>query len=275
MRVETLYDSGTATIMEDVWGANHPFYMVADGVSEPYAKDGPRLMEGRLTGGQIAAIKLRNAVMRTHPVSLDTILRVASQDLEYICKRYFIEDIGMMPGATFALAEIGENSIALVQGGDCFILWMTKDGEVGATPNKVLAHEVECRAHIARLMEKHGGDRREAMEEFRPILTNLRRAHANNPNDPAGYCVFNGQPEMNQMLWRKTIAPVSILILSTDGLFAFGETGDENKMAQNAIKVFREEGLRAMLARTRKIEKEGEARSHISQAEATVVAITF
>jgi serine/threonine protein phosphatase PrpC len=276
MIVETLYDSGTAKITEDIAIINPPFFGVADGVSGIYQPDiGPETFDG-LTGGQMAVKKLQKIVMLASPSDdLASIICEANKAIGRKNKEAGIsaKEVERMAGATFVLAKIEKQSAIIIQGGDCFAIWA--NGQTGITPNQTFSHDSQCRELIAELMTKHKCDRAKMWQEFMPHLTQLRRKHTNNHHDPAGYCLLNGQKEMENFWNRFFVRNPSLLLLATDGLFQYAQTGYEDKLLRKTIELYRQKGLRTILSDTRSAEEKEKAKSHTDFAEATAVAITF
>ena len=48
-----------------------------------------------------------------------------------------------LAGATFAIAWLNQDYVEIVQAGDCFALFVEKDGSIGITRNQVRYHDGE------------------------------------------------------------------------------------------------------------------------------------
>ena len=282
MRVEALYDQGTVRISEDrFYVPPSPFSVglvgVADGVSGLYVpSEGPILFEGQ-SGGQMAAeILVQTLANAGSDVPLEEILLRANSKI-YTAQThlgfYHRNEVEYLGGSTFSVAQIGTEEIEIIQCGDCFALWVTNK-EIGITKNQVFHHDTEATRIIATLMEKHGGDREKMWQEFRPILAKMRQR---NVNKEGGYSLLNGQPEV-QKFWQRFFlfrSEIKLLLLFTDGLIYYPDSGDEHALAQKVIRLYNESGLRTILAETRRKEAKEKQKSHIDHAEASAVAIKF
>jgi len=275
MRIETLYDQGTAVPSEDRLILKLPFVGVADGVSGLYVpSEGPLGFNG-LTGGQMAAeTLLKTVVSASVQESLEEIILRANSTIRRAQEPYGFYDRGeieRIAGATIAVVKIGTERIEIVQCGDCMALWVFHDGRTEITYNQVIRHEMEMRAKIAELMEKHSGDRSKMWEEFGPFLAAIRRQRV---NQPGGYGLLNGQHEAEET-WQRFVLQrqdIALLLIFTDGLIYPEEAGSED-LDQRILGLYRDGGLGAILAETRRKEKGKKDTSHIDYAEASGIAI--
>lgn len=277
MRIEMLYDAGTAAFSEDRIILSLPFVGVADGVSGLYLpEESPTLFNGR-TGGQMAADYLAKAITSA-PLGSTTeeIFNLANTFIHQEQAPYGFYgrgEIECLAGTTLALAKIDTEEIEILQCGDCMALWVTSNGKVEMTPNQVFSHEMEMRTRIVELMRKHGNDRNKMWQEFTPILATMRRQRVNRPG---GYGLLNGQREAQEM-WQRLVLrrqDIALLLLFTDGLVYPEESGDED-LGQRILVLYRGGGLDAILAETRRREERERDTSHIDHAEASGVAIRF
>ncbi|MBZ9577851.1 hypothetical protein KJA13_02330 [Patescibacteria group bacterium] len=278
--IKVLYDQGSARIPEDGIIFQPPYYYaVTDGITGIYLPDeGPTLFHG-MTGGQLASHIISYAFRNASPAtsSLEGIVRRANslirQDIE--ASGLSLKESELLPSAAFVVASVNTTNIHILQGGDALAIWQTKDGTLGATPNKTYSYEEELLLIIAELMKKHKGDRQKMWEEFRPILTEKRRANINTKQ--GGFALLNGQPEFEHF-WQKFTLPragIGFLLLFSDGLIPFEWTKNELGMAGEIIRLYKKGGLYAILEATRQIADDKKSLTHEDYPEATAIAIEF
>ncbi len=278
MKIQVLYDQGTACFPEDGMIFQPPCYFGAiDGVTGVYLpREGPRLFAGR-TGGQLASHVLSHSFSDANPgESLKDILRKANSVIREISKTsgLTLQEPGLLPSAAFVAARINTR-IHILQGGDSLAVWQMKDGTIEGTPNLAFTHVEELLRIIAELMEKYGGNRQKMWEEFRPILIEKRRADIN--TEQGGFALLNGQPEFERF-WQKFTLPreeMALLVLFSDGLVPFEWTKNELALAGEIIRLYKKGGLQSVLEATRKIAEQKRSSSHEDYAEATAIAIEF
>ena len=280
---EYLYHRGTTIICEDGFWPYPPIVGVWDGFSAPYCQTRPpHLFEGSKTGGRVAKDAILNALAnhRESDAGIEDIVRQANASMRVVWDTAGIplSDASQLGGATFVLAHIQPAEILcpveILQGGDCYAVWVEKSGEVGITPNLVRPYELNLRKRIAELMNFTDGNRQKMWELFYPALCASRQTGTNTKD---GYAVLNGQPAVSNW-WRKVTLPaaeLSLLLLFSDGLVPFRETEDEARLAQTVVNLYRNGGLHEILAWTRCIEEEEANRFHQTFAEATALAIGF
>jgi hypothetical protein len=284
VKITTLYDQGTAENVEDMlvlkgidgFGEPHLIAGVVDGVSGHYDPAiGPQLFAGK-TGGQLACQTVKNAVFDAEAIdSLEHIILSASQKLRAFIFAFYgipLWKSDILPGAAFALAKIDGETIYIIQGADCFVVWRRRNGEICATANQVYSHDLEMRQMIAGLLAKHGGDRKEAWQDFMPFLS---KARLNKVNKPGGYALLNGQEEVRHF-WQVINLPrkeTNLIVLFSDGLVPFSDTQDAQLLGEKVVELFYQGGLAAILNRTRAIEEKEKSTTHIHHAEATGIAI--
>lgn len=287
MKVETLYDPGTATYREDLSatksfdGFEPPVLLAAvfDGVSGLYVpSEGPRLFEVRgkkITGGQVVCRIASSILSNVQPEeNLESILIEMNASLKWKAKNwgFFLEQSDIIPGAAFAAAKIDDETVEIIQGADCFAVWLFKYGTIGATPNQLFRYERKLRRVITRLMKKHSGNRNEMWKEFIPIVSEARLRHV---NKRGGYALLNGQAEVRK-IWQHYFLlrdEIEMLLLFTDGLVPFKDTEEPESLGKMVVNFYRKGGLREILKRARRIEAKEATTSHIDQAEATAIAI--
>lgn len=292
-------------MLEDGHFVALPFVGVLDGASEPHDKDHPRMRfcGGRLTGGELVSRITEGFFIQQS--TRDNVLDLDLGDLileasklagdEFRAKGLSLHDTGVLPGATFAIAKIGEGEVEIIQAGDCFALW-AKGGEIEATPNQIRGHDNEFKSLIERLQrriakEKYGIElekatpeqskiiREEMWLEFRPEWQKGRARDINNPSSPQCYGLLNGQTELEQAWIRKTIPrnKLSNLLLFTDGMVPYETYKEKNDMeiVREIYAAYRRGGLPESLRIVRLTEEKFRAVAWTDAAEAAAVAIDF
>lgn len=179
-----------------------------------------------------------------------------------------------LPSATFAVAKIDKQKVEILQGGDTLAVWQMKDGTIGGIPNLIFDYEERQTSMIAKLMEKHQGNRQKMWEEFRPFLAEDRRK---NINASKGFAIINGQPWFVDFLqeFKFSRNEIKRLILFSDGLIPFEFTRNATAMASAIIALYKNGGLSYILEETRRIAKKEKDLSHEDYPEATAIAIEF
>ena len=110
-----------------------------------------------------------------------------------------------------------------------------------------------------------------------PIHAEFRRERANNPAADRGYGILNGQAGLEHF-WKKLVFArddISLLLFFTDGMVTLEETKDEGAMAEMLFGVWSAGGWCGLLNRIHELPKELVKSSHVSQSEATGIAIAF
>jgi len=268
-KIESLYNSGTAKHFEDGHFVNLPFIGVVDGYSAPYNhEENPPILFNGVTGGQMVRnIILATFCSATPDLSLETLALKANKEIKE--RQKSARDLA---GASFLLAKVTENTIEMLQGGDCYALWVKKSGEINITKNQWHKYDAALVKNFAQLMKEFNSDRKKAWKAHFPFLAKIKSENTNK------VCAnLNGQPEVEQC-WQKIEIPLSdlsLLIYFTDGLVPFSAMEDENRLAETVLTFFRVGGLRNLLAWTRLVEKKEATYSHEDHAEATGSAIKF
>jgi len=279
MKTKVLYDQGSAIIAEDgiIFQPPH-FYGAIDGVSGIYLpNEGPKLFDGR-TGGQSASHAISYAFESAEAgESLKDILRRANTMIRELSKTNGLSLQGseLLPSAAFIVVSITSKSINIIQGGDSLAVWLMKDGTIGGTPNRMFTYEDELLNTVAMLMKKNEGDRQKMWEEFRPILTDKRRANTNTAQ--GGFALINGQPEFENFLQGSVLKreEAALLILFSDGFVPFEWTQNEKSLAEKVVHLYQRGGLNSVLKETRRIAEQKKSLSHEDYAEATAISIEF
>lgn len=253
----------------------HPYYGVTDGVSGVYLpEEGPRLFDGLTGKGQIASQTVVETLCKVQG-TLEERIWFINEKLSSIIEQagLSLDDPAFLPGACFAVCEVGMEGVKILQGGDTLAVWQLKDGAVGGTPNKNFNYEKFLIDNIAELMQKHGGNRQKMWEEFRPILIAERRKYA------CKYCLclLNGQPGFED-LWQRFIIKrdkLKLLILFSDGLVPFEKTRSMDELTNYVIDHYNHGSLNTVLSETRRLAKLEALKTHETFQEATAIALEF
>lgn len=277
--VSSLYNSGTAKIIEDLIVISPPFFGVLDGVSGLYNPAiGPRLFGGK-SGGQ-RAVEIVNEVFMSANYSdkLITLVKLANAKLRKFSELQGIDmhQADMLPGMAFVFAKIAEDEVEIIQGGDCYAVWKKIDGKIGITSNQNFFDEEEKITIFNDIIKKHNGNLDVAWAEYMPISARLRIERVNK-NFKKRTVVLNGQPG-GEDKWFKTILPrnkLKTLLLFTDGMIEFGESRNTEKIGKTILGIYYREGLTGILSRIREIEGKRTKISYINQVEATALAVDF
>lgn len=278
-RVETFYDPGRPDRRKEDQDINNlRFVGVVDTYSAPHSSEEPQQLFNGLTGGQMVCNAILQVFSSANPsLSLERVVLQANEAIANQQRNLFHSgDLGNLAGASFALAKIEERAIEILQGGDCYALWVRGSGKlgrhIGITKNYFYPYEYQLRKRIAELMEKHQGDRDKAWVDFCP---ELRQKRAENTN--VKYAVLNGRLGLEK-LWQKIEIPLSnlvLLMLFSDGLVPFSQSEDEQELAPSMIRRFMEGGFESIIEWTREVENVEDERSHEAHSEATGQVIWF
>src|SRR3990167_2059163 len=170
-KVETLYDPGTAEPLEDTFVAVAPFFAVFDGVSGVYhPSEGWRSFGGR-SGGQIVVALAEEELQKAFPTdTASEVMRRINARVREFAHAQELTQPRDLPGTAFALAKVADAGVELIQGGDAFAVWQSKEGTQGATPNQNYRNEAELVEVVRRLVQKHNGDTRALWDEYIPVL---------------------------------------------------------------------------------------------------------
>ena len=305
-----LYDQGSSAFREDGLVNAEPFFGVLDGVSAPYNKWNPAYKYGTLTGGELTARLVeetfvvspnhRNLILPNGDgeanVSVMEALMVASAHLGKIHRQHGF-DLGKantLPGATFAIAKVDNDVIEVVQGGDCFAIWVDKSGRFGNTKNQVRLHDHEMNDTIVRLQLEIAAERGvdfisagevvqgeitdEMWRRFFDILNEARRQDVNNPESHRGYSLINGQLGVKNS-WSVHMLPrneIALVLLISDGMAPWGMMKDstDELVSQAVLEAYKKGGLVEILRAARHVEDETKIK-YTKHQEATALAIEF
>jgi len=279
-RIETIYSQGTAERQEDGCVVYNPFFGVVDGFSASASFRSIRFKES--SGETITKLILeifRSAYSDKTNSDLEKIILQANYNVRELQKalRILMGRADQLAGASFVFVKIGEETIEIIQGGDCFAVWSYGSGECGATKNQAYLHVAANLQTVAALMEKNNGDRIKMWREFLPILSSRRKRDINNPDIESGYAVLNGQPAVARC-WQRLEIPVAglqFLLLLSDGFNPYyAESAEETRMAGRLIFDYGKVGLGGILEIKRRAERENKL-SYTDQEEATALAVVF
>lgn len=281
MEIKLLYDLPKGINPEDGFVFSPPFFLgVTDGVSGLYMPDqGPILFNGKSGGRMVSDVIAKTFLNARKGDSLGRVLFKATKEvceIQEVLGFYRKSHTDLLAGATFAIARLDEKEIDIIQCGDAFAVVETREGEVMAIRNQVFQHDTEAREIIAELMKKHGEDRTKMWHEFGPILSQMRLQNVNKKTE-TGFGLLNGQSASKE-LWQRIVIPreeAKLLLLFTDGLIYYPDSGDEQFLAKKVLSLYRQGDLRSILEETRKKESTEKEMSHIDHAEATAIAIEF
>jgi len=278
MKIQVLYNQGSASIQEDAIIFHPPLYFgVTDGISGVYLpNEKPRLIDGK-TGGQLASHAIVKSFIDAKPgKSLENIIKEANNTIRAISEENGLsfQETEFLPCAGFVVASI-DQKINILQAGDSLAIWKMKDGSLEGTPNRTYKYEKHLLSTIAKLMKKYRGDREKMWKEFAPILIKERRKYFN--TDKGGFALLNGQPEFEKFLQKFELRrdDVKLLILFTDGFVPSEYTRSVSSMAKFVADFYQKGGLQRVLRETRKIAKQNRSLTHIDYPEATAIAIEF
>lgn len=276
LKIEVIYDKGTAKDLEDGLVINPPFYGVIDGTSEPKHFIGKGSSFNKMSGGEI----VRKIILETfhtakNEESLEEMLFRANKKIRSLWKKHKIplNRSDLTAGAVFAFVKIESEKVKIIQGGDCFVLWARNSQKIGITRNQVYLHELDARKVITKLMKKYKGDRKKMWLDFYEPLCQLRLRDMNK-KIKTGYAILNGQPSLKRY-WQKTEIPIEglkLLLLFTDGLVPLKK---ENELAGEVLKLYKKGGLSNVLQMARNFEERREKKSYRVSDEATAIAIKF
>lgn len=278
MKIEKLFDRGSAKVSEDCHLVRPPFCVVADGVSPPYNSANPLLMvQGRSAGAVVAALVCDTFASATAVDSAHAVMARANAQVGALQQGWgrVLDRPDLLAGASVVAAKLAD-TVEIVQVGDALACWRNRGGQTSATVNTVYGHEQHLLVIVARIMEEVRGDRAAMWERYYPLRCTAVRAHTN-CSGQLGFSVVNGQPEAVSLFQVHQIptSELETLLIFSDGLVPVEQTRDPQELARFVFAAYDKGGLAYVLEETRAIESPKEGRSHVSRAEATAIAISL
>jgi serine/threonine protein phosphatase PrpC len=303
MKVEIISEQGSALRREDGLVAVKGLYAVLDGISFPYSPSHPPLLFQGMSSGELVVRLVEKFLMRFHfPLpeedSPEIILskRKLKECILHINHRLkkIISPFGELAGATFAITKIDQGNVEVVQTGDCMAVIELKDGEIIFSPNQVREHDKEMHEEIERLQReiakklfnlplekvprtKMGRIRLEMWDRFYDKFYQARKERVNNPDNPLGFGLLNGQKKLAKMIWEKSLEEKEIktILMFSDGLmpFNFIKSLTDEEIAKKFLSEFKKRGLIGLVLSAR--EEERKTYSYSDKAEITAIAIEF
>jgi len=275
-------DRGTAKNQEDGLIHNLSFVGVVDAFSAPYTnKHEQKLFDEKSGGEMVKENILRKFNTAKDSDSLGLLIELANNWVA--AQIHFhelpIERSDLIPAACFAIMKLGSDHIDVIQGGDCFVVWVTDSGEINFTKNQARLHEIREERIINSLLKKHGGSKEKMWEDFYPLLKKSRLRDINKDTD-AGYAVVNGQADFLEHYQKAKIdyENLDFVIVCTDG-FIRPELlwVKEERVANELVSIYKESGLGGILEKTRKSEtkRAKKEKGYTKYREATGMVIRF
>jgi len=293
---EGFYGPGIVPHREDKHGIDldRNIFWVADAASEPHLPGQEKIYFNKWSGGRmvvetIASVfscKRSSASLTSTILKANTTIGRIQLDHDGGLDGYSergpsgygpLANAGKLAGASFAVAEIQEDSIRVLSCGDCLVILVFED-RIWVTENKAFCHVSENYRIIDGLMKKHNNDRQGMWTEFASILSERRGRDINNPKSPDCFATINGQPWLKKC-WQITdlpLAKLKIILLLTDGFISdYRLTAPEKiqGLAATMAKDYRTIGPRAMLAIKRATAALKQEKSYVSADEATMVTV--
>lgn len=222
------------------------------------------------SGGVVRDILLEKMNVSGDGASLEERINCANNTIDHFQKD---ERFKFRAGAVFALAQIGDKPVQIIQGGDSIVVWRLKLGEIGFTKNQYENYDIQAVANFARLMKKYNENEQKVWPEHREFLANIRERFANRK-----YPVLNGDPRIKDCWFTIKIPKKSLdsMLFFTDGLIA-GLPGYKNTetLMKEIFGRSKEQGLDGLINWVRNIQKKTLRHSHCRQPEISIVSVTF
>ncbi|MDI6603076.1 MAG: PP2C family serine/threonine-protein phosphatase [Patescibacteria group bacterium] len=261
LKIKSIYSQGTTKEVEDGLIINPPFFGVIDATSEPSHFIGKGLIFNGMSSGEMTRkIILETFYSAKGNDSLEEVILLANKKLVKLWQgsKITLNRSDLIGGAAFVFAKINKEKIEIIQGGDCFALWVKKSNKIEITRNQVYFHELEALKIISELMKKHKGDRKKMWLDLYKPLSQLR-LRDNNKKTKTGFAILNGQPSLKEC-WQKIEIPIKslkLLLLFSDGFVPFQK---EDELAKETIKFYQKGGLNYILKKKREYEKKNRKR---------------
>lgn len=275
-KIETIFSQGSSPNLEDGFVFNPPIFGVVDATSAPYSDENEKILFKGRSGGEM----VRRTILKTfdslpRAQSLRHGLLQANQKIKekQVERGIPIKRSDLLAGASFVFMKVIKDKVEIIQGGDCFALWVTSE-QKGVTKNQVYPHDFNNLKKIVELMKKHHGDRKKMWAEYVHILSQTKLNYVNKPTE-TGYASLNGQPWVIDCWQEKLIVNPKFLLLFSDGLVPFEETGDPQRLITTVLDNYEMGGLNLLLARQRELEYRNRETSYTDHQEATGMAVHF
>lgn len=284
------FDRGSAQVPEDISLIALPFMGAFDGTSGVHYPGGPKkaVYDSDLTGGQMVVRCIAQEFGVSDPSQ--SLVEILTKANLAVARAHQAEGLdlsqgGSLGGAVGAAVKLGSPFIEIVQFGDCIAVWEMRDGSTGMTVNQTRFHEIELLSTVAATMERLGREnpgeplsviRSKMWAEFGPFLTEKRNQRINNVQ-AGGYPFLCGQESfVHQVnIHKYPVSELKTLILASDGLVPFDETGKPELLARDTISRFNSGGFKEVMAYQRARERLKMNLSHVSNSEAVGVAIVL
>ena len=299
MKVQMIYDQGTALYREDgLFVVGCRLFGVLDGTSAPYAPKYPPKMFNGMSGGEMVSRLCERLCYVQPDINLEQLIQFLNESVgkEQEIAGILHNDAGELAGSTFAFARVNKKTIEICQAGDCFALWVTRDGKTYITQNQVRAHDTDMNAELDRLQMEVAAERNiklsvklteeelkpirgEVWNRFCPTLKEARRQDVNNPTSPRAYGRLDGNPRLMKLMtfYKFPRQDLRILILFSDGMLPWSRMKNmtDEQVGNEMHKIYKKSGLRGILAKARHEERKLRAKRYLSYAEATAIALNF
>lgn len=277
MKIEVLYDQGTARQMEDSQLVQPPFFVVADGVSPPWNSEHPLLLvDGRPAGAVVARAVCEAFARASLDDSAMAALGAANERVARLHETWSrpLDRPDLLAGASVVAAKLADDSVEIVQVADAIALWRFQDDQVGATENSMYGYEADQLTRFTQIMEEVGGDREAAWERYHSWRCTQIKDHANRPG-LGNYNVLNGQSALLSCVQQVNLPRGALrqLIFCSDGLVPFERTRSPQALAEWLFSHYDQGGLAQVLTVTRQEEDAKGAWSYESHCEATAISI--
>jgi len=270
LKIDSVTDSGESKYLEDGFVVIPGTFLVAavcDGYSIPYDDNNPIKLFGGFSSGEWIR-GLFCEIMSLAATRLPSLFETIAECNLNI--RSFHEpfspglNASELAGLTFASVRVDSRFVTIAQGGDCTVVYRSKNGSVGFTPNTAKPASIRDRAKKAELLRLCDGDKKGMRVEFTSYLKEEKNRNINNPESPEGYPTINGY--LNWAICFQKAIPVSdidFLLLFTDGFLSFDWFNEPDRM-EELVNVVRKHGVQYQL---RQIRESGQT------TEATAVAV--
>lgn len=246
MKVESVFDKGSAKLIEDSLLLHNPVFGVFDGVTSAtgYTND-----EGK-TGGYLAS-SIAHDTFANGDAPLEKLVWQANDSIKKEMERFGVNTADKLQqwATTAAVVKIENESFNYIQIGDSPILIVYKDStcRVAGTYNH---HDQEILVQWNKLTNKEK-EGRKVVDVFKDQLRTLRQSVN------LTYGVLNGEKEMGKFLYSggEQLKNIANIFLFTDGLILPKKDPQSPDDFDTFIKLFHEGGLRKVQEYVRGLEE--------------------